>query len=60
MSNNDFNPEHEPDEDWVSKSQKKREMDERQALGAKLPALNPEQLAKVPMSPTLMSAVKEA
>jgi len=60
MSNNDFNPEHESDEDWVSKSQKKREMDERQALGAKLPTLNPEQLAKVPMSPTLMSAVKEA
>ncbi|UTW03846.1 DUF615 domain-containing protein [Amphritea atlantica] len=58
----DFLPDddHESDEEWVSKSQRKREMEELQALGAKLPELNKEQLSKVPMSDILRAAVEEA
>ncbi|MDO6564071.1 ribosome biogenesis factor YjgA [Amphritea sp. 1_MG-2023] len=58
----DFLPddEHEFDEEWVSKSQRKREMEQLQELGTKLPELNKEQLAKVPMSDTLRSAIEEA
>ncbi|MBU2966130.1 ribosome biogenesis factor YjgA [Amphritea sp. 2_MG-2023] len=60
--NDDFRPddEHEFDEEWVSKSQRKREMEHLQELGAKLPELNKEQLAKVPMGDTLRVAIEEA
>ncbi|WP_296056851.1 ribosome biogenesis factor YjgA [uncultured Amphritea sp.] len=60
--NDDFLPDddHESDEEWVSKTQRKREMEELQALGARLPELNKEQLAKVPMSDILRAAVEEA
>lgn len=60
MNDQDFNSEQENEEEWVSKTQVKREMEKLQALGAKLPTLNAEQLKKVPLSPELMSAVKEA
>jgi len=60
MNDQDFNSEQENEEEWVSKTQVKREMEVLQALGAKLPTLNAEQLKKVPLSPELMSAVKEA
>lgn len=58
----DFRPDDELefDEEWVSKSQRKREMEHLQELGAKLPELNKEQLAKVPMSDTLRAAIEEA
>lgn len=62
MSQNDnFNPDdNELDEDFVSKSQRKRDMDKLQTLGARLPELNKEQLAKVPLSDVLRQAVEEA
>lgn len=60
--NDDFLPgdDHEFDEEWVSKTRRKREMEELQALGAQLPELNKDQLAKVPMSDILRAAVEEA
>ena len=62
MSQNDnFNPDdNEFDDELVSKSQRKRDMNKLQALGAKLPELNKEQLAKVPLSDVLRLAVEEA
>ncbi|WP_290702585.1 ribosome biogenesis factor YjgA [Amphritea sp.] len=62
MSQNDnFQPDdNEFDEDFVSKSQRKRDMDKLQALGARLPELNKEQLAKVPLGDMLRQAVEEA
>jgi ribosome-associated protein len=47
------------DEEWVSKSQAKRDMHALQELGKKLVALNKDQLAKVPMDETLREAVDE-
>lgn len=60
--NDDFNQsdEYESDEEWVSKSQRKREVEGLQELGAKLPELNKEQLNKIPMGDALRSAVEEA
>ncbi len=64
MSRNDFLPDDEQhsfdDEEWVSKSQRKREMIALQDLGAKLPELNKEQLKKIPMTIELQKAVEEA
>jgi ribosome-associated protein len=62
MSQNDnFQPDdNEFDEDFVSKSQRKRDMDKLQTLGARLPELNKEQLAKVPLGDMLRQAVEEA
>ncbi|MEH6576359.1 MAG: ribosome biogenesis factor YjgA [Amphritea sp.] len=64
MSHNDFLPDDEQnpfdEEEWVSKSQRKREVEELQKLGAKLPELNKEQLAKTPMGEVLRKAVEEA
>ncbi|UTW14009.1 ribosome biogenesis factor YjgA [Marinobacterium rhizophilum] len=47
------------DEEWVSKSQVKREMNALQDLGKKLVALNKDQLAKVPLDETLREAIDE-
>lgn len=44
----------------VSKSQRKREMHERQALGEQLVKLTHNQLQKVPLPSTLLDAVAEA
>lgn len=48
------------DEEWVSKTQRKREMEALQAIGARLPELNQEQLDKVAMGDDLRRAVLEA
>ena len=47
----------EQDDDWVSKSQLKREMTERQQLGEKLCKLSPSALAKVPVPESLADAI---
>ncbi len=44
-------------EDWVSKSQLKRDSKDLQNLGKKLASFNPEQLAKVPLNDKLIDAV---
>lgn len=45
------------DEDWISKSQLKRDSKDLQKLGKKLAALNPEQLAKVPLQDNMVDAI---
>lgn len=61
MSQHDeFESHDEFDEEWVSKTQRKREMEALQAIGAQLPELNQEQLDKVPMGDDLRRAVLEA
>lgn len=61
MSQHDeFESHDEFDEEWVSKTQRKREMEALQAIGAQLPTLNQEQLDKVPMGDDLRRAVLEA
>jgi len=45
--------------EWVSKSAMKREMDSLQAMGERLTQLNAEQLAQVPISDKLLSAIEE-
>jgi len=48
------------EEEWVSKTQIKKEMHALQAIGEKLIELKPEQLAKIPMSELLAAAIEEA
>ncbi|WP_027859317.1 ribosome biogenesis factor YjgA [Marinobacterium jannaschii] len=48
------------EEEWVSRTQIKRQMEALQKLGEKLIALKPDQLAKVPMSEALAAAIEEA
>lgn len=48
-----------PEEEWVSKTRRKKEMHALQDLGKKLVELNSEQLAKVPLEPELLAAVQE-
>ena len=48
------------DEEWVSKTQRKREMEALQDLGAKITELNKEQAEQVPMSDELRAAIIEA
>lgn len=48
------------DEEWVSKTQIKRQVHELKALGEKLLELNAQQQAKVPMSDELRAALEEA
>jgi len=50
----------ENDEDWVSKSQLKRDSKELQGLGKKLASFSPEQLAKVPLDDIMQDAIKLA
>lgn len=46
-----------PDEEWISKSQHKRDSEALKQLGKKLCALNSEQLAKVPLDDKLQDAI---
>jgi ribosome-associated protein len=50
----------ETDEQWVSKSQLKRESHALQDLGKKLSQLNPEQLQQIPLNDQLLEAIKLA
>lgn len=52
--------EFEEEDDYVSKSERKRQMHALQAMGNALLDLNAEQLAKIPMTPELEKAVLEA
>jgi len=45
------------DEDWISKSQLKRDSKDLQKLGKKLAALNAEQLAKIPLQDNMLDAI---
>ncbi len=54
---NDINQE---DDDWVSKSQRKREADDVLALGEKMITLNQEELAQIHMDDELRDALEEA
>jgi ribosome-associated protein len=53
-------PEDEHEQEWVSKSQRKRESHALQALGEALVALSPERLAGMPLPQALLEAVLEA
>ncbi|MFC6669496.1 ribosome biogenesis factor YjgA [Marinobacterium aestuariivivens] len=55
----DFDSLPDQDEEWVSKTRRKKEMQALQDLGKKLVALNREQLAKVPLEPELLVAINE-
>lgn len=48
------------DEEWVSKTQRKREVEAQQELGAKITLLNKDQVEQVPMSDELRAAIAEA
>ena len=60
--NDDFQKpdEHESDEEWISRTQRKRDVEALQELGARLPGLTKEQLKKVPLGDEIRSAVEEA
>ncbi len=45
------------DQDWVSKSQLKRDSKDLQSLGKKLAAFNPDQLARVPLNDKMLDAI---
>ena len=51
---------YEDDEDFISKSELKREMHRFQELGEKLAALSPEKWASMPMTETLKNALQES
>lgn len=48
---------HDPDEEWVSKSQLKRESQALQTLGEQLVQLSKEQLAQIPLEDSLLDAI---
>ncbi|VAW59741.1 hypothetical protein MNBD_GAMMA08-1492 [hydrothermal vent metagenome] len=48
------------DDDWVSKTQRKKECDDVLALGEKMITLNKEELAQINMDDELRSALEEA
>lgn len=50
---------HDQDEDWVSKTEVKRQMHALQELGSRLTKLNKEQLKKMELSETLHNAIEE-
>ncbi|MFI3247470.1 MAG: ribosome biogenesis factor YjgA [Ferrimonas sp.] len=52
--------EHDFEDDWISKSQLKREAEYHQKLGEELLELNPGQLAKVPLDDDLLVALQLA
>lgn len=54
-----FDDDSEQDDDFVSKTQRKREMHALQELGKQLVELNDEQLARMPLEPKLEAAVVE-
>ncbi len=49
----------EPDEDYVSKSERKRQMHRLQELGESLTRLSTRQLDELPLSPTLREAINQ-
>lgn len=51
---------HDPDDEWISKSQLKRESHALQALGEQLVALNKDQLAQIPLDESLQDAIELA
>ena len=51
---------HDEDDDWVSKTQRKKECDAMQELGEKMIALNKEELAEIHMDDELRRAIEEA
>lgn len=62
MSNNedfDLTSHHDNEEEWVSKTEVKRQMHALQELGAKLTQLNKDQLNKLNLSDSLRNAVDE-
>ncbi len=58
--NQDFEHYNDDDEEFISKSQIKREMEELQVLGEKLMTLNHSQLEKVPLDDVMMAAIEES
>ncbi|QIZ77901.1 ribosome biogenesis factor YjgA [Ferrimonas lipolytica] len=54
VNNQDF------EDDWISKSQLKRDAEQIQKIGEELLALNPGQLAKVPLDEDLIAALELA
>lgn len=59
MNNEEFDIDPTQDEEWVSKTQIKKEMHALQALGEKLSALPSDQLKMIPMSDPLRAAIEE-
>lgn len=60
MTDNLFDDALEEDDNWVSRSQLKREAQDLQSLAQSLVALKPEQLAKVPLDTQTLRSVEEA
>lgn len=60
-SNEDFNsnPHHDNEEEWLSKTEVKRQMHALQELGARLTKLNSDQLDKLNLDERLRSAIDE-
>ncbi|MCO4756538.1 MAG: DUF615 domain-containing protein [Oceanospirillaceae bacterium] len=59
VNNEDFSKDDSSEEEWVSKTQIKKEMLALQTLGEKLSTLTAEQLKTVPMSEPLRAAIEE-
>ena len=53
-------PDLDDDENWISKSQLKRDSKELQKLGKKLAAFTPDQLARVPLDDRMIDAIELA
>lgn len=61
MNENSFDTlDHDDDDNWISRSQKKRDVEALQDIGVKLVDLKPDQLDKLPIDETLRAAVDEA
>lgn len=60
MNEDNFNNLEYDDENWVSRSQKKRDVEALQDIGVRLVELKPDQLEKIDISDTLRDAVIEA
>ena len=60
MNHNDSDWQHDEEDDYVSKSELKREMEDRQALGEEIVKLPANQLAKIPLDEQLRDAIELA
>lgn len=61
MNDNLFdNHDHDEDENWVSRSQRKRDVEALQKLGERMVELRPDQLDKLPIDDSLRAAIDEA